>query len=237
MNLILFQSSQRLHGSSRVRLSLAQSRHVRSVIKAEPGQILKVGELDGMKGQGVITDMTSEFVEMEVSLSNVAPAALPLAVAIALPRPKAFRRLLQSVVALGVKDISFFNAARVEKSYWQSEFLSPEKVHEQLILGLEQCGDTILPRVQLEPRFRPFFEDRGPGLLKGRQGWMAHPGAENECPRRVQGPGVLVVGPEGGFVPFEVDLMSELGFRPIRLGERILKTETAVTALVSQLYL
>jgi len=46
----------------------------------------------------------------------------------------------------------------------------------------------------------------------------------------------LVIGPEGGFIPAEVDLLSRSGCRPVNLGERILRVETAVAALTGRLF-
>ena len=45
----------------------------------------------------------------------------------------------------------------------------------------------------------------------------------------------LVVGPEGGFVDGEVDLLINLGFTPLSLGPRILPVETAVHVLLGKL--
>jgi RsmE family RNA methyltransferase len=64
---------------------------------------------------------------------------------------------------------------------------------------------------------------------------IAHPepGA-SPCPRAVAGPVTLVVGPEGGFVPVEVDRLRELGTL-VDLGPRILRVETAVVTLLARL--
>jgi 16S rRNA (uracil1498-N3)-methyltransferase len=43
----------------------------------------------------------------------------------------------------------------------------------------------------------------------------------------------LVAGPEGGFEPEEAALISDFGFIPVRLGPRILRTETAALAAVA----
>ena len=128
------------------------------------------------------------------------------------------------------------NSYRVEKSFWQSPWLSDEKIHEQLILGLEQCRDTLLPEVIQEKRFKPFVEDHLPAMMEGKKGLVAHPVGGNRCPHQVNDAVVLAIGPEGGFIPYEVEKLEEAGFERVHLGSRILRVETAVTAIVSKLY-
>ncbi len=145
------------------------------------------------------------------------------------------RRLLFSMSVLGVKRIILMYAARVEKSYWQSPFLTPEAIGRQLALGLEQSRDTVLPEVMLKPRFKPFAEDELPGMVKGSLSLVAHPGAAATCPRDVRGSVTLAVGPEGGYVPYEIEKLVSLGFAPVSLGERILNVETALPSLIGRL--
>jgi RsmE family RNA methyltransferase len=47
-------------------------------------------------------------------------------------------------------------------------------------------------------------------------------------------PAVVMIGPEGGFVPFEVQLASEVIATPVHLGKRILSVDTALTAVLAQ---
>ena len=137
---------------------------------------------------------------------------------------------------MGVKRIVLLNARRVEKSYWQSPYLGTEAMNEQLVLGLEQARDTLLPEIMLRPLFRPFVEDELPGMARDTLALVAHPAAADECPRNVERAVTLAIGPEGGFIPYEVEKLASCGFTPVHLGERILSTETAVPALLGRLF-
>ncbi|HWV10810.1 MAG TPA: 16S rRNA (uracil(1498)-N(3))-methyltransferase, partial [Pseudomonas sp.] len=165
-----------------------------------------------------------------------APAKLPLTLLLALPRPKMLKRVLQTVSAMGVPRLVLLNSYRVEKSFWQTPFLEPEAIREQLILGLEQARDTVLPEVIIEKRFKPFVEDRLPALVGDSLGLVGHPGDYPACPRAVEQPVTLAIGPEGGWIPYEVEKLQEAGLHPVQLGERILRVETAVTALLARLF-
>lgn len=145
-------------------------------------------------------------------------------------------RTLEHVSALGVKRVTLMHTRRVEKSYWQSPELKPEKIRQHLLLGLEQARDTRLPEIAFETRFKPFLEDRLPAMLANQRGLLAHPGLAQACPRGISDATLLAIGPEGGFVDYEVEKFLELGFEGIHLGERILRVETAVTALLSRLF-
>ena len=94
----------------------------------------------------------------------------------------------------------------------------------------------MLPAVRIEKRFKPFVEDSLPGIIDGRLALVAHPGNFPACPRGIDQPLTLAIGPEGGWVPYEVDKLIEAGMQPVQLGDRILRVETAVTALVSRLF-
>ena len=155
---------------------------------------------------------------------------------LALPRPKMLRRVLQTVAAMGVPKLVLLNSYRVEKSFWQTPFLEPSAIREQLILGLEQARDTVLPEVVIEKRFKPFVEDRLPQLAAGTCGLVGHPGDFPPCPRAISEPVTLAIGPEGGWIPYEVDKLAAAGLQPVQLGDRILRVETAVTALLARLF-
>ena len=108
--------------------------------------------------------------------------------------------------------------------------------------GLEQASATTLPTVSIHKRFRPFVEDELPQhMLNYAHCGLAHPGVTAEIqdiiPRGSTGEILLVIGPEGGWVDYEVDKFNSLGITPFGMGERILRVDSVVPALLSQLAL
>jgi len=236
MNLILLYKDDFVENPNLVRLQGRRLKHVLDVHRASAGDELCVGVLNGRIGLGKVMSLDRSVLEMEVRLDRLPPDALPLTLVLALPRPKVLRRVLRSVSAMGVKRIILLNSFRVEKSYWQSPFLSPEAMNEQLVLGLEQARDTVLPEVRLRPLFKPFVEDELPALIAGTYPLVAHPVSTTPCPRAIDQAATLAIGPEGGFLPYEIEKFAAAGFTVVHAGERILSVETAVPALISRLF-
>lgn len=235
MNLLLLEDADFV-AADRAVLSGRRLKHLQEVHGAASGDTLRVGRLGGLMGRGTLLSLSEQQAELQVELDQPPPAKLPLTLLLALPRPKMLKRTLQTIAAMGVPRLVLLNSYRVEKSFWQTPFLSPEAVHEQLILGLEQARDTVLPEVIIEKRFKPFVEDRLPQLTAGTLGLVGHPGDFPACPRAVEQPVTLAIGPEGGWIAYEVEKLHEAGLQPVQLGERILRVETAVPALLARLF-
>lgn len=235
MNLLLLEDGDFI-AADRVLLQGRRLKHLQEVHRATVGDSLRVGRLGGLMGQGQLLRLDSDAAELQISLEQSAPAKLPLTLLLALPRPKMLKRVLQTVASMGVPKLILLNSYRVEKSFWQTPFLQPEAIREQLILGLEQARDTVLPEVIIEKRFKPFVEDQLPQLAAGSLGLVGHPGPYPACPRTVEGQVTLAIGPEGGWIPYEVEKLASAGLQPVQLGERILRVETAVSALLARLF-
>lgn len=234
MNLLLFSAAE-LREDSTLRLSTGRRhRHLREVLKVSEGDTLRVGQIDGRVGTGRVLQTDTTSTTLHVALQNSPPPPLDLTLVLALPRPKMLRRILRSSAELGVKEIHLIHSYRVEKSYWQSPQLKDPALREYLLAGLEQVGDTIVPAVEQHPRFRPFAEDTLPDLIPGRAALLAEPKATESMPATPSVPALLVLGPEGGFIPFEVGLLTEAGCQPVTLGARILRVETALLSLLGR---
>ncbi|MDE0747589.1 MAG: 16S rRNA (uracil(1498)-N(3))-methyltransferase [Porticoccaceae bacterium] len=213
-----------------------QLRHLLDVHKAELGDSVKVGHINGLMGTGTIVKLDNEQATLMLDLTQNPPPPLPLTLLLALPRPKMLRRTLQTIAAMGVKKLYLINSSRVEKSFWQSPFLTPDAIEEQLVLGLEQSRDTLLPEVHLRKLFKPFVEDELPSLIKGTSSLVAHPDTEENCPVNTFDKTTLAIGPEGGFIPYEIDKLVAIGFKAVHLGPRILRVENAVPSIISRLF-
>jgi 16S rRNA (uracil1498-N3)-methyltransferase len=237
MNLVLLFDPDFIDNErSLVTLTGRRKEHVLSVCRVKAGDTLRVGRLNGNTGSGKVESVSDQAVVLKVKLDSPPPEPLPLTLILALPRPKALKRCIEVITALGVKKIFIIQSFRVEKSYWSSLALSAGELREHLLLGLEQACDTVLPSIEIRKRFKPFVEDEVPLLIKGTRPLVAHPQAEKTCPYDSPTPITLAIGPEGGFIPYEIGLLQIQGFEPVTLGKRILKVEHAVPALIGRLF-
>jgi 16S rRNA (uracil1498-N3)-methyltransferase len=232
MNLLLIEAEEQL-GDGVARVGGRKARHLQQVLGKGVGDAVRVGELGGLMGVGVIEQVEQGFARIRYSLGEAPPEPSPVRLVLALPRPPMLRRILQHATTLGVKRIVLLQTARVEKSFWGSHAVRDAEMGEQLRLGLEQARDTVLPVVELQRRFRPFVEDEL-AAWDGRK-LVAEPEAGAPAAAGSEGATNVVVGPEGGLVPFELDLLRAAGCSAVSLGARILRVETAVVALLARL--
>jgi 16S rRNA (uracil1498-N3)-methyltransferase len=233
---LLILHPQDLVSPTEARLHGRRVEHVRMVHRAKVGQHLRVGALNGKLGEGEILRLDDEALELRINLHREPPPKLPLTLVVALPRPKVVNRVVASAASLGVARLVFINAWKVEKGYWASPKLAPENLREQLLLGLEQACDTVLPELHLARLFKPCVTSQFPEWMEGARGLVAHPGAESPCPRGLEQPVLLALGPEGGWIDAELKSLESAGLSPVGLGPRILRTETALAAIVGRLF-
>ncbi|MDI9406556.1 MAG: 16S rRNA (uracil(1498)-N(3))-methyltransferase [Chitinophagaceae bacterium] len=233
MNLVLLRQGDWID-AERVLLRDQRAGHIRTVLQAEVGDSLRVGLLGGLVGQGVIEALAPEGVHLRVALTDPPPPRHRFDIVLALPRPKMLRRILRQCAEFGIANLHLLHSARVEKSYWQSPLLQPAALEEALLAGLERSRDTIAPQVHLHRRFRPFVEDQLPGICAGRPCWLAHMQAPLALAEAAPVPAVVMIGPEGGFVPFEIELAEAVIARRVSLGARTLSVDTALVTALAQ---
>jgi 16S rRNA (uracil1498-N3)-methyltransferase len=236
VNLILLEPYE-VDDAGTARLTGARAAHITTVLKAQVGQPLRIGQLDGPLGTGMVTSIDGAAVCLACQLEPDPPPRPRVDLLLALPRPKVLRRLWSQLAALGVGRIILTNAARVERHYFDSHILDAGTYAPLLIEGLQQARDTWLPRVSIHRRFKVLIEDDLDGLCPDGARLVAHPGDGQSIGQALNRPGshrvLLAVGPEGGWVEFERDLLVRRGFQPVELGPRPLRSDTATIALMT----
>jgi RsmE family RNA methyltransferase len=237
VNLLLLQETDHVAGA-RFRIDGPRARHVREVLGAGPGATLRAGLLDGPLGTATVAADDGEHVVLDLALEAPATPPSGLELVLAIPRPKMLRRLLPQIAAMGVDSIVLLRTWRVEKPYLTAKVLEPETYRPLLHEGLMQGRSTREPKVRVEPLFRPYVEDRMAQEFAGARCLVAHPLATEPLASVAPSPDervVIAIGPEGGFVPFEIEALSAAGFTPVSMGERTLRVDTATIALLAQI--
>jgi RsmE family RNA methyltransferase len=215
-----------------------RGRHLREVLRVKVGDEVRVGILDGPKGLGVVTAVAADRVTLALRFETDTEPRSQDTLLLAVPRPRVLARCLADAAALGFGRILLFRSWRVDKSHLRSKVLREAQLRKHLIAGLEQACRTRLPDVSLFPLFKPFVEDRLEDLLPVGPRFVAHPVAEHSVhtARIAQGqPLTLALGPEGGFIPYEIEAFEARDFVAVSAGPNPLRVETALAVLSGQL--
>lgn len=239
MNLLLIETEE-LMGED-VILTGRRAEHLLRVLKVVRGDTVRLGVVGGRLGRGQVVATDGETVRLTVALERELVCDLHIELILAVPRPIMLKRILKQATVLGVRRFYLIGSRRVEKSFFQSPALAPEKIRALLLEGMEQAMDTWLPEVSIHPHFKPFIEDILPSL-EAQQGLIAHPEADcavADAPvaGKLGQALLLAVGPEGGWSDYEFKRFCEAGFIGLNLGSRILHVDTAVVSLLAQIQL
>lgn len=237
MNRIIIEQHE-LDAQGFCTLTDQRAEHLRTWLHAAPGQQIKVGLLQGNIGLAEVITVDKQQVILRPMFTE--PALAPWFDAIvALPRPRAIKRLWPQLTAMGVRHIYLTNAAKVEKSYFSSHALDEAAYRPLLIEGLMQAGTTQLPEISIIKHFTALFDLIPATPLR----LLAHPGLADYSRLRgqlkqahdlAQLP-ILAIGPDGGWTDQECDTFFAQGFQPFALGQRPLRTDTAAIALLGAL--
>lgn len=239
MNRILLETEE-IHGE-RAAFGGNRADHVVEVLKAAVGHPLKTGEVNGGIGTSEITGIEDQgpgrrTISIRVTHDRESPRPW-IDLVLAPPRPRVLKRLLPQLTALGVGRIVLVGARKVEKDFWGATLLKEENYRPLLIEGLMQAGSSILPELLVRRNFRAFLNAELEMLFPTKARFVAHPAADASADVRCA-PGksiLLAVGPEGGWTEQEVALLEEHDFARYSLGPRILRTDTALVAVIAQL--
>lgn len=194
-----------------------------------PGDRFYVGLRNGPLGRAAILADDADGMQLAIEWEGTVQPSQPVTVLAGLPRPQTARRILFESAVFGVQQLIFFQAEKGEPSYAQSKLWAGEW-ERHLQSGAEQAFSTTIPEIQHHRSLSaalaalPLNEnhclalDVYEGSLRLADGAA---GASSLC---------LGLGPERGWSAAERDHLRQAGFQLASLGERVLRTESALVA-------
>jgi len=218
--------------AGRYRLGPDESRHLARVCRLGPGDRVELFDGRGFATSAEIVRTTPTQTELLAIGGPIVtfPPACPLVLATAIPKGDRFDWLIEKATELGVDRLI---PVLAERSVVVPRGSKLDRLRRSVIEASKQCRRARLMELS-EPVDWPEIVGRFPAsdrFLADPAG--AHPSRwpALECGRGM----VLAVGPEGGFTADETGLARSAGWFPIRLGDHILRVETAGLAVSAAL--
>ena len=208
------------HAKGEISLSERNHHYLSRVLRAKPGKIIRLFDGCGRTFEATIKAISKHDTTVELLAFSESPdRRLPVTLGLALIKSDRFDWTLQKATELGVSAIQPIitqftdsppRADRLEKkwSHWQ----------EILVNACEQSENNWLPMLR---KPRQLHEIELP-----EQTIVAHP-ATGSVQINPDNEALLLIGPEGGFSDAELDILQKKQVKPMSLGPRILRTETA----------
>jgi 16S rRNA (uracil1498-N3)-methyltransferase len=206
----------------------AAAYHVARVLRLRAGAPLMLFDGSGADFRGDIVAVEGDRVRVSVG-ERVAglresPLAIPLVQAVS--RGERMDWTLQKATELGVKRIQPVLSARSVVRLDEQQAAKKLRHWQAIVAGAcEQCGRSVLPEVRAPldlSRYLATAPREGQRLVLSPSGPASLAGLASTA-ARVE----LLIGPEGGLDDLELDAAAHAGFAPVRLGPRVLRTETA----------
>ncbi len=222
--------AQPLAAHTQVVLDAEASHYLGRVLRLRAGNIVAIFNGQGAEFHAHVAEFSRNraTVQLGEPMPIARESALRLQILQGLARPEHMDWMVQKTVELGVSRIVPVITARSQGV--QTEVLANRARHWRQIAihACEQCGRAEIPAIA-DPLPLPTamaLEWPGPRLI-------AVPNGPASLPMEPLAALSLLIGPEGGFTPAELEIAQTAGFLPISLGPRILRTETAATVLTA----
>jgi 16S rRNA (uracil1498-N3)-methyltransferase len=212
--------------------------HLRRVLRLAPGDQVTIFDDSGWEHEAVIRSLNVEHGEMEIIRSYEAGRESPLQVTlcIALTKGEKMDFIVEKATELGVQTIIPFASSYSVPQLDATKIMKRTERWQKIALSAtKQCGRTRVPEVRSLSDYGKLVSEPWPQTLKLifwekeelRSLHQVH--AKHGDARAV----LLVIGPEGGFTVEEAQLAQRQGFKPVEIGRRILRAETAAVTAVT----
>ena len=226
-----------LAAGTRITLPEVASRHVMRTLRLGSGDSLTVFDGRGGEHEAIIAHAARGAVEVEVGAHHAIERESELAVELGqgICRGDRMDLVVQKATELGVRAIRPLLSERTVVR------LDPERARRRIarwravaVHAAQQSGRTRVPVVSDVEELDTWLAraGTGPGVLLSPQGASSISGFARPAPGEMVR---LLAGPEGGLAPGEAARAQAAGFASLRLGPRVLRTETAALVALSVL--
>jgi 16S rRNA (uracil1498-N3)-methyltransferase len=228
MRLNRVYTGQPLAAGDEVALPEAAAYHVGRVLRLRAGAPLVLFDGSGADFRGEIIAVEGDRVRVLVGERTTGLRESPLAITLvqAVSRGERMDWTLQKATELGVRRIQPVLSARSVVRLDEHQGAKKLRHWQAIVAGAcEQCGRSVLPEVRAPLDLSRFLAEAprdGQRLVLSPSGPASLAGLASAA-ARVE----LLIGPEGGLEDAELDAALRTGFAPVRLGPRVLRTETA----------
>jgi len=224
MNLILFEKNEigkSLPGHD------PRAKHIRRTLKFQVGDSFEAGIVNGEIGKATI--ITLDKTEMIVEFNPESPRTdpFPVILIVGLTRPQIAKHIMRESASMGIEQLWFYPTELGEKSYLESDLW--QNYHNHLVKGAGQGFTSNLPEVRifdtLEKVINEFPEDYENIVLDNVR-------PENSITnfKFSKAKVAILLGSERGLTNKERDLLEDNNFALLKMGERVLRTDTACIA-------
>jgi 16S rRNA (uracil1498-N3)-methyltransferase len=232
-----FLPQKNIH-NNRATISGEELEHLRRVLRLKPGDSLILFDDEGWEHEAVICVLDRGHAEVEITRSDRVERESPLELTLALGLTKGEKMdfVVEKATELGVRAIApFFSNYTVLKLDDDKIVRRTERWRKIALSAAKQCGRTRIPDILPLSGFRQVIQQPWPNALKllfwekESRGTLRQIYETHGDVRSI----IIVVGAEGGFSVEEADEAITNGFETVRLGQRILRAETAAVAALA----
>lgn len=221
-----------LASAGRIALDTRAAHYLGQVLRLRTGDPVTAFNGQGGEWRAEIARLEKRSAQLELLdfLPSNRSSPLSIHLGIGLSRGERMDWVVQKASELGVRAITPLVTERCEVKL-QGERLEKRMRHWQAvsISACEQCGLNVLPELY-KPVSSLTWATRNKADLK----LVLHLEAEQDLQTSTRPSSALIaIGPEGGFTIQEVRQLEATGFKALRLGERVLRTETAPLVALS----
>jgi len=224
--------AEELNSGVNLELDEASAHYVRSVLRLSKGSKLILFNGNGIDYSTVLSLVSRKSVCAQIQDGHARNCESPLKISLALgiSRGERMDLAIQKSVELGVNQIIPLITERCVVKFSSEDRSEQKRLHWQKIAqhACEQSGRSTLPSLVQPQSISDWLSDSTGFKL------FLDPDAETSLKQLTpDDPQICILsGPEGGFSPAERELAVQAGFSAVRMGPRILRTETAALTAV-----